>query len=86
MKKLLLIFALLALQASARDYRITWNGDNYPATITFEVWSSTDMVNWVKIGETPLSEFPMKADKPREFFKVRARDLLTGDVSDWATK
>lgn len=51
--------------------------------ITFEVWSSTNLVNWVLATNTTekIALFPVKQ---MEFYKVRARDEH-GLVSDWAT-
>lgn len=66
-----------ALRGCAWDYYAVRTG------ITFEVWSSTNLVNWVLATNTveTVALFPVK---PMEFYKVRARDYL-GQVSDWAT-
>lgn len=60
-----------------------WDYYDGLAGITFEVWSSTNLVNWVLATNTveTVALFPVK---PMEFYKVRARDYL-GQVSDWAT-
>jgi len=59
--------------------------DYYAAVpgITFEVWASTNLVDWVLATNTveKIALFPVKE---MEFYKVRAKDEL-GQVSDWAT-
>ena len=58
-----------------------WTYDG-PQPVTFEVWSSTNLVDWVLATNTVALRvlFP---PKPCEFYRVRTRDEL-GQVSDWA--
>jgi hypothetical protein len=54
------------------------------SNIVFEVWHSSDLVNWSELAETQNTSITV-GGQPQEFFRVRARDLKTGLTSDWAT-
>ena len=63
--------------------KLTWEYP-YPDPVTFEVWASEDLTNWILATNTlsPYVAFPVK---PMEFFRVRAVDPATGSISDWGT-
>lgn len=61
----------------------------YPSgfPVVFEVWSTTNLLSpftlWTNVPDTSVR---MPVDKPSEFFAVRARNLTTGETSDWGTR
>ena len=59
-----------------------WDYDGWEP-VTFEVWASTNLVDWVLATNTAAHKalFP---PKKCEFYRVRTRDQF-GQVSDWAT-
>lgn len=78
LKNLILLFVTLTL------------GWEYPyprTSIVFEVWGSPSITrpDWTLLGVTSALSWPIDATAPAGFFKVRARDEVTGLVSEWAT-
>lgn len=61
---------------------LVWNASTSP-NVVYEIWHSTDLTFWTPAAETPDTQWQIPAGKKQEFFKVRARDLYTGQVSDW---
>lgn len=76
MKNLLLLLLLT----------LAWDYPSDRTDIVFEVWGSPSMTEpaWTLLGETNATEYPIDSTAPAGFFKVRARDEVTGLVSDWA--
>ena len=72
--------------AMASNTVLPWMGCQWtydgPEPATFEVWASTNLVDWVLATNTVATRvlFPPKSC---EFYRVRTRDEL-GQVSDWA--
>ena len=62
---------------------LVWDGNGL-SNMVYELWSSTNLVTWQVYTSTPLCGATIVANKPREFFKVRATDPATGRVSDWS--
>jgi hypothetical protein len=61
---------------------------DYPAdrtNIVFEVWHTHSLTSakWELAGETTNLFWPFEPNKEAEFFIVRARDTVTGAVSEW---
>lgn len=54
--------------------------------VVFEIWHSTDLINWTELTETADTKLQLAPRLQSEFFKVRARDTATGLTSDWATQ
>lgn len=73
-----------AAQAPVTLRGCAWDYDPLLPGMIFEVWSSTNLVSWVLATNTTekIALFPVKT---MEFYRVRARDPDTGNVSDWAT-
>ena len=62
---------------------LLWDYRNPHPGISFEVWSSTDLVDWRchwVVSDPPVAV----GGKRAEFFRVRAVDNATGVVSEWA--
>ncbi len=59
-----------------------WDYGEMPPGLVFEVWSSTNLTNWVLRTNT-VAKSVVFPSKQMEFYKVRAN--LNGIVSDWAT-
>lgn len=81
-------FLCLAFSTYAGDIRIEWcrnAGESPEAIIEYEIWHSTDLINWELLIVTDFTSFQKPADLSQEFFKVRARYQETGEVSDWGT-
>lgn len=65
--------------------KVSWTTLDTDPAIVFEVWASEDVSQWDLAHETAAHEIFIPANKPMEFYKVRARDTSTGKVSEWAT-
>lgn len=65
--------------------KVSWTHPSTDPAIVFEVWASGDLSQWDLAHETAAHEIFIPANQPMEFYKVRARDTSTGQVSDWAT-
>ena len=76
-----------ARSGAPRLLRLTWEYDPEATNIVFEIWSSPDLLTWSQEKETPLHWCPVMPtlEVERRFYRVRARDTATGEVSDWAT-
>ena len=62
---------------------LLWDYKDPHPGISFEVWSSTNLVDWT--CHSVVSEPPVAVGgKPAEYFRVRAVDNATGVVSEWA--
>lgn len=75
MKNLLLLLLTLA-----------WDYPEDRTNIVFEVWGSPSITEpaWMMLGTTPELRWPFEPTCASGFFKVRARDEVTGLVSDWS--
>jgi hypothetical protein len=87
----LIIYVPLLLfgQQFALRWEFHYDECHTPTNIVFEVWSNTNLADekltaWKLKSVTSATNFPFNATNAEEFFKVRARDLDTGDFSDWA--
>ncbi len=65
-----------------RQYGPAWDYGEIPDGLTFEVWSSTNLTDWVLRTNT-VEKSVVFSQVPKEFYKVRAN--LNGIVSDWAS-
>ena len=83
-----LILALLLLAPALFAGGIAWNYDHPRTGIVFEVWRTPSLAppDWCLVATTSnlFYLFDEKAT-PMSFFRVRALDVETGMVSDWAT-
>jgi hypothetical protein len=65
---------------------LTWDYPGDYSGIVFEVWGAPTLASpWTLVAETPRTEWCFEPTGASGFFKVRARDKVTGLVSDWAT-
>jgi len=71
-------------QPPPASFTLSWQDPNLIA----EVECSTDLVNWAFYTNVPAPRVccVVPNDAPAKFFRVRARDASTGEVSLWATK
>ncbi len=76
------VTAPAAIELPSKRYGPMWDYGTMPNGMVFEVWSSTNLTDWVLRTNT-VSKSVVFAQVPTEFYKVRAK--LNGIVSDWAT-
>jgi hypothetical protein len=63
---------------------LIWDkNDLHPETVT-EIWASTNLKDWAKVGEASEPRFEVWASERQQFFKIRNR--LGAELSDWARK
>ena len=61
---------------------LLWNyGDT--TNIVFEIWQSTDLVNWNQVDEVTQTQWQIPPGQQQQFFKVRARNTISGLESFW---
>jgi hypothetical protein len=74
----LIVLALLIL---------AWDYPFDRTNIVFEVWraETSNMAGACLEATTTTLNYQIDTTAPQGFFRVRARDMSTGEVSDWAT-
>lgn len=66
---------------------LVWEYPNWNSNIVFEVWnhdSLDPLAQWQLLAVTNCCGMPIDSTSPHNFYIVRARDMSTGLVSDWA--
>ncbi len=74
--------SVAAVIVPPKMYGPAWDYGDMPPGLFFEVWSSTNLTEWVLRTNT-VAKAVVFPSKQMEFYKVRAN--LNGIVSDWAT-
>ncbi len=74
--------APVAIELPSKRYGPAWDYGTMPNGMVFEVWSSTNLTDWVLRTNT-VEKSVVFSQVAKEFYKVRAK--LSGVVSDWAT-
>jgi hypothetical protein len=87
MKKLFLII-LTCCKCGAEDLHLAWDNPicSNDTNIVVELWHSTDLINWSIKDVVPSSQtnYITPFSYECEFFKIRNKDLTSGNVSVWS--
>lgn len=75
-----------AILPAPKTVTLHWDVNNPLGTVETEVWTSTNLATWTLYATVAGSNLTVPATNPAAFFKVRNRDVFTGELSDWARK
>jgi hypothetical protein len=82
---ILLAGVRLANAPASPGLMLAWDYPYDRDDIVFEVWETYDLSTWFLADTIPDLTWPIDTTKaPAAFFKVRAKDTETGEVSKWA--
>jgi len=87
--KILLLVVLMTYECSkANDLHLAWDNPicSNDTNIVVELWHSTDLINWSIKDVVPSSQtnYITPFSYECEFFKIRNKDLTSGNVSVWS--
>jgi hypothetical protein len=77
---------ICAFGCSAGPIFLQWSYPSSATNIVFEVWrSDPGLTNWQLDQVVAATNAPIDPTNRAAFYRVRARDVCTGLLSDWAT-